>query len=378
MALMLWAMDCYATTQRLRWAWVASLFLFLTLATNELIGAATLLIAGLFLLLRVRLAQRLDRPTLERLGVAVIIGALPSVLLTPTYLALITGYLQNAATKASNQQLTVVNLLSNFDNIFQDNPGFWYVMLLVTVFSPVILLLGGSRNRRRARLWFGRPLGTTATAILAPTLALLLLIRDVRFLYILPIAIAAGAGAWWSLLTHSTGRVASGLDTTLVVSLSLVLLVESALGMAAYQNDVEWYAALTPSEVSAFQQLDRIAPHHAVLAVSPAAKAGSDQQGWPLGWWVEGLLDRPTYFASDLQWLNTADERRRARLANQLYDPSLGISSAITLARANHINFIIVATGWQGYREWISTGGPLIGASEVVENDSIVVFAVGG
>jgi hypothetical protein len=157
--------------------------------------------------------------------------------------------------------------------------------------------------------------------------------------------------------------------------MAAVLALECALGIATFQAQVQWYTALSPGIVSGFQQLNRIAPRDAALAISPAAAV---QDGWPLGWWAEGLLDRPTYYASDPTWLNFPIEQRNAAIANRMFDPTVGLSGAIELARANHINYIVVATGWQGYRAWASKGGGLEGATVVIDTDSLLVVSVGG
>jgi hypothetical protein len=300
---------------------------------------------------------------------------IPSLALAPIYASLANGYAHNSALRSSNQHVTLSNLQSILAVLFKDSHELWYVLLALALLSPLVLLVAPSRSQRRARLERGRQLAAVAVAILGPTIAALIIVRETRLFFLLPIAICAALGAWWKLLVDARGVVAKSFDGVLIAAMTLTLVVETTLGLAVFPSQVQWYATLTPGVVSGLNELDRVAPRDAVLAVSPAPKQGSDQQGWPLGWWVEGLLDRPTYFASDLQWLNTADERRRATLANEIFSPTEGVTGAVQLARAKGIRYIVVATGWAGYRAWIAAAPSLDGASVVIVTDSLVVIS---
>jgi hypothetical protein len=364
--LILWAVDHFVSQRRLRWAWATSILLFLTLITSDLIGAASVAIALVFLLLRTSLVDKSERPSRRLVSLGFLIVALPSLALTPIYLALSTGVFHNEATKGSNQHINVTNLLPTMDNLFKENIRFWYLVLLLALVSPLVLLV------RR-----GRPLAAAATAVLIPTAGALLLLRELRVLFLLPLAIALGLGAIWRLPATSHRPMFGGLDKGLIAGMSLALALESGLGIRVFQQQVQWYSALSPELITGLRQLDAVAPRDAVLAVSPAANP-SHQDGWPMGWWVEGLLDRPTYYASNLEWLNFADERSRASLANEMFSQSQGVSGAIRLARKNHISYLVVATGWTGYRLWVSTGGLLEGTRIVINSDTILVISTNG
>ena len=319
-------------------------------------------IAFVYLVLRILLMERSARPRRSLLEFGLITA--PSLGLLPIYLALLGGVLHNEATKTSSQHVTLANFQPSLDNYLKDNVAFWHLVLIIALLTPIILLI--RRNH---------PLATAATATLVPAIALILTLREIRFVFVLPIAIAIGLGAWWTLTINSRRQVASSFDRVLVATMALVLLVESALGIATFHQQVQWYSSLTPSTVTALEQLDRLAPRGAVLAVSPAA---AHEDGWPLGRWVEGLLDRPTYYASDLEWLNYPDERRRASIANEMFSPSQGVSGAVTMARAIGISYIIVATGWPGYRQWVSSSPSLEGATVVIQSDSMLILATSG
>ena len=43
----------------------------------------------------------------------------------------------------------------------------------------------------------------------------------------------------------------------------------------------------------------------------------------PVGWWVEGYAERPTYSAHDERFLAFPDERDQAEIANRIFSGSL-------------------------------------------------------
>ena len=88
------------------------------------------------------------------------------------------------------------------------------------------------------------------------------------------------------------------------------------------------------------------------------------------------MLGRPTYSASDFQWLNTRDERTRATIANDMFAPSKGIGYAIGIAQKHQIQYLVVATGWKGYQQWISGKPPPTAVSPVTQNESVLILSV--
>jgi hypothetical protein len=365
MPIVLWATDLFLTTGYFRWAWVTSAILALTLSTSDLIGVATIVCAALAVIARTLGSAERERYSVKVAAKALLIVTVPSLALAPIYVTLVRGVLENTATRHSNQYITLANLAPNLANIFKDNVAFWFLLACIALVSPVLLF---ARSER--------PFASAAVAILAFIGAAVLLTGQVRVLYLLPLAIAAGVGAWWQKLSDSNHLIAVTLDRVMIAIMCLVLVVQSALGIATFDQQVRWYSALDPGVVAGLQQLNHIAPRTAVLAVGPAANP-TNQPGWPMGWWVEGLLDRPTYYASDPEWLNTADERRRADVANAMFIPSEGLGGALSIARVRGISYIVVATGWSGYRSWVAHDNGMKGAAVVIDNESLLVISVG-
>jgi hypothetical protein len=379
LGLVLWALEQFVTTRSRRWAWAASIFLFVTLCTSDLVGPTAAAVAAVFLAVRVLALRQSDRPSARLLGLAVLIGLIPALSLAPVYTGLATSVLFHEATKQSTQHLTLTNLVPNLNNLFKDNVDFWYSVLVLGLLSPLLILVERTRY-----------LAVAACAVLVPTAGATVILRDVRFLYLLPVVIAIGLAAWWTLvvgtrkpliwwtlLADSRRPLVIGIDHLLIGTMAIVLLAQSALGLGTFVQQVNFYSVLTPGIVVGLQQLNDIAPRDATLAVSPGpGVAGS--QGWPFGWWVEGLLDRPTYYASNLEFLNLADERRRAMLANEMFTSSFGMAGAIDLARPNGISYLVIATEWPGYESWVSTSSSLDGATVVIHTRSMLVISTSG
>jgi hypothetical protein len=330
-------------------------------------------IAPLFLAFRLMQVSASDRPPPRQLISALLIAAIPSLAVVPIYAALAGAVLSNETGTRPNK-LAVANFLPTLETLFQDSVELWALALVAAILSPLVLL-----TRR------GRALAAAAAAILAPTAIALLVIREIRLVYLLPIAMVIAVGAWWTLLKdpqrpliwwtirgNPRQPIKIRLDTVLMTVMAAVLVVESGTGIDAFQRQLRFYSTLNPGVVSGLQELDRVASRDAVLAVGPAPR-----NGWPFGWWVEGLLDRPTYYACDLQWLNQPDERKRATLANEMFSKQAGISGAVDLARANGISYIIVAREWNGYPEWASRGSPTP-MHVLIDTESLLVVQTRG
>lgn len=361
--LLIWAIERFLRTRRMESAYLISLLLFLLFATNDLIGAIGIGVATTYSALRLILVNG-ERPRSGVIRNAVLVAFVPSLSLLPTYLRLAGGFFSNDTVRLTSQHIGATNLFSDLNNVFKDNPALWYLTLVLAFAAPIILLV------RHEHL-----LAMATTAVLIPTLAVLNAIGQYRVVFVLPLAMAFGVGAWWTLLKGITGPTAAILDKVLIATFAIVLLVQFALSTTTFESQVKWYAALNPGIVAGLQELDKIAPRNSVLSVGPAPNL-SNQEGWPLGWWVEGILDRPTFYASDLQWLYLPDERRRANLANQMFSRDEGFGSAIPLARSNGITYIVVAKAWAGYQVWISNKGSPQGVQVVIDNDSLLVLSI--
>jgi hypothetical protein len=369
--ILLMAVDQAFRRRNLSWALISSLFLFLIIATNELIGLIAIAATFVVIAARLTLTRRLQRPSTKRLIVGLVLGVLPLLALVPLYYILTSAFVHNDAIPGSNQHVSASKFLSIFENTFKDNVGLWFVLALVALCSPLVLLRRSRASRARTALAIG------STALLIPTIGSIVVFQNIRFLYLVPTAVVLAAGAWWSLLSSRRASfVARSLDRLLLAAMCVVLAIESALGLALFDSQERWYYALSPGVVEGLTVLNRIAPKTAVLSVGPAASEVQDGRPW--GWWVEGLLDRPTYYSSSLIWVDLPADRQRVVVANEMFDPSVGVTRAIGVARSNGIDYLVVATGWPGYRAWVSNGGSLDGARVVVETESILVISTRG
>lgn len=360
---LIWTLDRFILTQKRTWIFGASFIFLVTVGTSHLMGAAAGAIALVFTLLRIALLDSQRRPPPRLLFQASLIIALPSLTLVPTYIGLVKGGVLKSESIKGSQVDFAEAIRIYLDNIFKDNVLWWYLLLAIALLSPLILLW--RRNHT---------LAVVAAAILVPTLASLLVLHEVRFAFLLPISGAIGFGACWSILADSRHRLLPNVDKVLIGAMSIAVIFQSVAGMNTFRQQAQWYEVLSPGMVLGLQQLNKMAPNDATLAVSPGpGHAGTEK--WPFGWWVEGILDRPTDYASSYEWLNFSDERTRAAVANPMFEPTNGLATAIGLAREHGISYIVIAKGWSGYRDWVS-GASLAGARVVIDSESLMVIAV--
>ena len=113
-------------------------------------------------------------------------------------------------------------------------------------------------------------------------------------------------------------------------------------GVGEFRRQRDYYGILTPGLADGIQWLQDRTPRSSVVAVSPVRDV-------PLGWWVEGLARRPTLTATSLRWLYFDDEKRRARVANRIFDLSFPSVEGMARACAAGADYVLVATSWPGF-----------------------------
>ena len=339
-------------------ALVAGLLLAFTLATSHLVavvavlaGAATVAVHLLWL----RDPERGVGSTVRALAWV----ALPSLPLVPLYVRL-AGVATSVADKDPATALGLGDLPGRLRILYPDVAAIGLVLLVAGMAAPLLLL-----DRRRCRLWI-----VTASSILGAVLAAALA-REGRFLYLLPPAAALGVGLWlWDLGLGDLGlgdqgrqeaRFLSRARSVAVAALVVALAVQLVAGTREFRRQRDYYGILTPGLVAGIDWVRTRTPTSSVIAVGPIRDV-------PLAWWVEGLGRRPTLPASALRWLYFADERRRARVANDVFDVSFPSPAGMARACAAGADYALVATAWLGFSE--------TGLAEVTSADpGAVVFA---
>lgn len=128
----------------------------------------------------------------------------------------------------------------------------------------------------------------------------------------------------------------------------------------------DYYLVLGDSLIAAVQSVPPADP--GAIAVA------QDRRGWPIGWWVEALQERPVYTGSNLQWLAFPEERDRAVATSAL----LASPSAKVLRERAHdlgVDYLIASKwDWIGWDRWLNDAvdAPVI----VYDDDETIVLRI--
>ena len=384
--LFVWALDGALRSNGRRPALVAGLLLALTLATSHLVAVAAALAGAsvvAFHLLWLRNPGPGDpgpgntgpgdpgpprgpgpgSPAARPLGRTVRTlawVALPTLPLVPLYLRL-AGVATSVAERDSATSLALGDLPGQLRVLYPDVAAIGLALLVAGVAAPLLLL-----DRRRTRLWI-----VTSSTILGAVVATALA-RERRFLFLLPPAAALGVGLWLWDLARQDERFLLRARTFAVAGLVGAMAVQLVAGAGEFRRQRDYYGILTPGVMDGIDWLRTRTPPTSLVAVGPVRDV-------PLGWWVEGLGRRPTLTATSLRWLYFEDERRRARLANAIFDVSFPSTDGMARACAAGADYVLVATSWPGYS---APGLDLVRAADpgavVFDDPDSVVFRTQG
>lgn len=137
------------------------------------------------------------------------------------------------------------------------------------------------------------------------------------------------------------------------------------VGLAGYLSAADQYRLVNYSELST---LDRLRAESGPGDVVVAARG---KGGMPVGWWVEGYAELPTYTGQDLRALAFPDERDQAQTANDIFSGSLSEAETITRLSAIGADYLVVdRRGLDS--EFLN--GDLAGAMRVVDDTSSLVI----
>ncbi len=121
----------------------------------------------------------------------------------------------------------------------------------------------------------------------------------------------------------------------LVAGISMFFAIVVA-GLGTYATAVDWYRAVDRAELSALDELrSAFGPQDLVVAAK-------GHRGMPVGWWVEGYGERPTYSGHDVRFLAFADEREQAEVANSIFGGELSDAETIALLRQIGADYLVV------------------------------------
>ena len=240
----------------------------------------------------------------------------------------------------------------------REAPWLW---VAVVVASAVYLVL--TPERRRDPTW------QVTAALLAASLPLLIATGETRLVPPLLVGASLGLGLLLNDL-WKLGRTAvwAGLAPTLAVALPLLLWFQTDdVAAGAY----DFYREADRSLLAA-AALVEAHPGHGLAVVRKSA------DGWPAGWWFEGLTEKRIAVGSEEKWLAFPEERANARLAALLFDGTRPSAEIAHLAADRGVALLVVRKHeWIGWQRWLAEPTPaLTVAYEDPAADGFLVLAV--
>jgi hypothetical protein len=320
------AVDRWLRTALPSRAVVAGALLMCIAATSDIITGAAVVSAGAVVALRFTVCRtRSDSPVSLTVWVRGLLGLLvPCITFVPLYMRLVEAVFTSRGSEPSGARFALSDLPSHVDFLYRDFTSFWRAALIVTVLTPIFLA-----DRRRQPLW------VVSTSLVCSSAAIAVVLREDRFLYILPTAIVLALATWFEELARHRDRFFARVRTGCFVVLIAALGVQVVTGMRLFGAQRRYYMILDPGIVSAIRWVDRNTPRSALVAVPPIRNA-------PAGWWIEGLGHRESLLGSPLEWLNYPDERRRALLANAIFSQQFPDTSTLALAAHDGVSLLLL------------------------------------
>jgi hypothetical protein len=345
----LMALDRYLRTGRGAHALAAGVLLALDLATSHFTGLLTVAAGTVIVLFHIAQSDRARRHHPWWRTAWLVIA--PSVVLIPVYWRLLPALAQEIPGPSAPVS----------DNGSIGASGWVGVIGVAAVLVTPLLLW------RRWR----QPLWRLTTSIVVVTALAYAFTREPRLLYFGPVAAVFVAALW---IQDLRGRAADWVRGSAVVA-SLILVV--ALGVQTvgsfglFRSQRDYYQVAPSGTIAAADWLRASTPPHAVVAVTSVG-------GAPLGWWVEGLSQRPTDAGSSLVWLTYPQEQTRARAANSIFTSTFPSDAAFATARRLGVDYLLVATTWEGFdaQSFRAFESEHRGAVRF-DDGSVVIFATG-
>ena len=208
----------------------------------------------------------------------------------------------------------------------------------------------------------------TALALVAVSAVTFPLTGEARLLPPLVVGLMIGISLMVDVFSdHGARLLATGLAIgALLVALGILWPPSDRKADIAFS----YYAVLNRSTVQTARFLDA-APGYGAAAVR------TDARGWPVGWWLRGLTQRPLLVGSDAKWLGFPSERAEASTVQHLFDGELTADAAAALARASGVRFLVFnERDWLSWKGWdVNGSGPWI---RVYDDGEHIVLAING
>lgn len=156
---------------------------------------------------------------------------------------------------------------------------------------------------------------------------------------------------------------------TILTALGIALLGWTAVtGISRHTPLTDYYLVVDSSDLEILNDLrDASSPGDLVIA-------SRGRNGNPIGWWIEGYAERPTYSALDTRYVAFPDEERQAELANQIFRGGLTPGEFAPLIETIGARFVVVDTRGPD-ADWLERVDDY-NLTVLVESASLVVLTV--
>jgi hypothetical protein len=134
------------------------------------------------------------------------------------------------------------------------------------------------------------------------------------------------------------------------------------VALVGWSVAVLWLAAITTGYAREFASFYQVLDASLMAAARsiPSTNAGAiavaaDRRGWPVGWWIEALQERPVFTGSNSQWLAFPAEQVRASDAAELFASP---NAEVLQQRAEQLGvayLLMRKWEWIGWEHWIES-----------------------
>ncbi len=151
--------------------------------------------------------------------------------------------------------------------------------------------------------------------------------------------------------------------------------------LVAWSVAILWLASITTGYTRDFSRYYQVLDASLMGAARsvPATNSGAiavaaDRRGWPVGWWVEALQERPVLTGSNPQWLAFPEERVRASAAMELFAAP---NAEVLQQRAEELGvtyLLMRKWDWIGWERWVES--PAKAPTIVYDDDETLVLEI--
>ena len=320
----------YLNTQERSHLWVGLVFVAATLLTHVLIGGLLGVVIGIAVLHWLYIVDPRRRAWVRGLKVgAVVAGSTALGGLALFFLVRGTG------TEATLNP-HALSRWEGLSHVFRDAPLPWAV---VGVTAVVVLFFRYWPEHIAATLAVGSAWAVTSAAFF-------LITGEQRGLLILQVGLillaTLGFGAARMFVAGPEKRRYSVVEPRtvrhrllLVAGISMFFAIVVA-GLGAYEGTADWYRLVDRPELSALDKLQSASGRQDLVL------AARGHNGMPVGWWIEGYGERPTYSGHDVRFLAFPDEREQAEIANDIFGGVLSDAETIAMLREVGADYLVV------------------------------------